>query len=147
MTRPLRRSNPSFRRAAGGFTLVEIVIVIVLIGGILAIVASKIMGGGTREKVRLTGIQLDTLASKIETYESDVGTLPESLDALVAAPPNTQGWLGPYARAADLKDLFGTPIQYRKPGDNDAPYQLVSLAADKKQGGEGVDADIVKPTP
>jgi general secretion pathway protein G len=141
----MRRSNPSFRRSAGGFTLVEIVIVIVLIGGILAIVATKIMGGGTREKVKLAEMQLDTLAGKIDTYESDVGELPDTLDALVTAPANTQGWLGPYAKAKDLKDPFGTPIQFRKPGDNEAPYALVSLGADKKSGGEGVDADLVKP--
>jgi general secretion pathway protein G len=144
MTRSPRRT-PFRRRPAGGFTLVEIVIVIVLIGGILAIVATKIMGGGTREKVKLNGMQLDTLAGKIDTYQSDTGELPDSLDALVHQPANAHGWLGPYAKDADLKDQFGTPIQYRQPGDDDQPYQLVSLGADKKPGGEGVDADLVKP--
>jgi general secretion pathway protein G len=145
MTLPTRRRISFRRRPAGGFTLVEIVIVIVLIGGILAIVASKIMGAGAREKVKLTGMQLDTLSGKIDTYESDVGDYPDTLEALVTKPANANGWLGPYAKAVDFMDQFGTPIQYRQPGDNDQPYQLVSLGADKKPGGDGLNADIVKP--
>jgi general secretion pathway protein G len=145
MNSPRNRRSPVSRRQAGGFTLIEIVIVIVLIGGILAIVGAKVMGGGTREKVKLSGMQLDTLAGKIDTYESDVGALPDSLDALVHAPASAHGWLGPYAKDSDLKDPFGTPIQYRVPGDEDRPYQLTSLGADRKPGGDGVDADLVKP--
>jgi general secretion pathway protein G len=145
MTRSPRRRSSSLRRPAGGFSLVEIVVVIVLIGGILAIVANKVLGAKAHEGVKLTKIQLDTLSGKIDSYESDVGELPDTLEALVTKPANANGWLGPYARAADLKDQFGTPIQYHVPGDNDEPYQLVSYGADKKSGGDGVDADIVKP--
>jgi general secretion pathway protein G len=117
--------------------------VIVLIGGILALVGTKVMGAKDNSNYKLAKTQLDTLAAKIESYESDVGSLPESLDALATAPPNEPDWLGPYA--TDFKDPFGTPIQYRVPGDNDQPFQLVSLGADRKPGGEGVNKDIVKP--
>jgi general secretion pathway protein G len=126
-------------------SLIEIVIVIVLIGAILAIVGARIMGSDKQAKFRLAQTQLETLSGKVETYEADVGSLPESLEHLVTAPQNSDDWLGPYAKAAELKDPFGTPIQYRVPGDDDAPYALVSLGADKKPGGEGVDKDIVKP--
>ena len=133
------------RRHTSGFSLLEITIVIVLIGGILALVGAKVMGAKDQSNYKLAKVQIDTLSQKVDSYESDVGSLPESLDALTTAPANEPDWLGPYARAADLKDPFGTPIQYRMPGDGDAPYQLVSLGADKKPGGEGVDKDIVKP--
>jgi general secretion pathway protein G len=139
------RRAPASGRRASGFSLLEITIVIVLIGGILALVGAKVMGAKDNSNYKLARTQLETLAQKIESYESDVGSLPESLDDLATAPGNAPDWLGPYARAADFKDPFGTPIQYRVPGDDDAPFQLVSLGADKKPGGEGVDKDIVKP--
>ena len=69
----------------------------------------------------------------------------DSLEQLATSPPNAQGWLGPYAKVEDLKDAWNHPIEYRKPGANGAPFQLVSLGADKAAGGEGVDQDIVKP--
>ena len=126
-------------------SLIEIVIVIVLIGAILAIVGARIMGSDKQAKFRLAQTELDTLAGKVERFESDVGDLPESLDELVTAPQNADDWLGPYAKAGELKDPFGTPIRYNVPGSDDAPYELVSYGADKKPGGEGVDKDIVKP--
>jgi general secretion pathway protein G len=55
------------------------------------------------------------------------------------------GWLGPYARAEDLKDPWHNAIEYRKPGDNDQPFALVSLGVDGKPGGDGVDKDVVAP--
>ena len=143
--RSFPRRLPSSPRRQGGMSLIEIVIVIVLIGAILAIVGARIMGSDKQAKFRLAQTQLETLSGKVETYEADVGELPESLDQLVTAPQNADDWLGPYAKEAELKDPFGTAIQYRVPGDNDTPYSQVSLGADKKPGGEGVDKDIVKP--
>jgi general secretion pathway protein G len=143
--RPIVAPRFGGRKATQGFTLLEIVIVVALIGLILGLVASRIMGADERAKFQLTQAKLDTIAGKIDMYEADVGTLPDSLDQLVTAPPNSQGWLGPYAKADEIKDAWSQPIEYRKPGANGAPFQLVSLGADKAAGGEGVDQDIVKP--
>jgi general secretion pathway protein G len=143
--RPLVAPRIRGRKASRGFTLLEIVIVIALIGLILGLVANKIMGSQKRAEYRIAEASLTTLAGKIDQYESDVGELPDSLDALVTAPTGADGWLGPYAKKAELTDPWHQRIEYRKPGDNDAPYQLVSLGADKKAGGDGVDKDIVKP--
>ena len=142
----LRRSSPGFRvRAQRGFTLLEIVIVIALIGLILGVVANRIMGSQARAEYKLAETNLVTLAGKVDQYEADVGALPDSLEQLVTAPASAPGWLGPYARAEELKDPWRKEITLRVPGENGAPYQLVSLGADGAPGGEGVDKDIVKP--
>jgi general secretion pathway protein G len=133
------------RRHAAGFTLLEIVIVVALIGLILAVVANRIMGSQKRAEYRLAETQLSNLASKVEQYEADVGTLPESLQQLVEAPAGSPDWLGPYASDKELKDPWRKPIELRVPGADDTPFQVVSLGADGKSGGEGVDRDIVKP--
>ena len=128
---------------AAGFSLIEIMIVIVLIGGILALVASKVMGSKDQANFKLADMQLTTLAGKIDQFRSDTGRLPESLDQL-ATSPGIPGWLGPYANAEELRDPWGTAIDYRRPGTN-GPFELVSLGADGTAGGESVDADIRKP--
>ena len=143
-TQTIRRFHP-LRRAESGFSLIEILVVIVLIGGILALVASKVFGNKERAEYKIAKTALQTLAQKVDNYQLDVGSYPESLDALVSAPANVDGWLGPYAKADELKDPWQHPIDYRQPGDGDKPYQLTSLGADGKPGGEGVKADIVAP--
>lgn len=125
-----------------GFTLIELAVVILLIGGIVALAANNIVGAKNKSSYKLAQTQLDLLVQKVSEYESDVGSLPDSLDALVKAPSNSDGWLGPYTNEKQLKDPWGIAIEYRSPG-TDADFELVSLAADKKSGGEGVDKDIV----
>ena len=137
------QTTPRFPTRAAGFSLIEIMIVIVLIGGILALVASKVMGSKDQANFKLADMQLTTLAGKIDQFRSDTGRLPESLDQL-ATSPGIPGWLGPYAKAEDLRDPWGTAIDYRRPGTN-GPFELVSLGADAAPGGESVDADIRKP--
>jgi len=132
-------------RAAGasqrGFSLIEIILVVVLIGGIVAFAATRILGGGDRAKVRLAEAQVQTLAEKISQFEMDTGTLPAALDQLVTQPGGAVGWLGPYAKDSELKDPWNTPYEYRAPGDG-RPYDIVSYGADRKPGGDSVNADI-----
>jgi general secretion pathway protein G len=125
-----------------GFTLIELAVVIVLIGGIMAFAVNSIMSARARANYQLTQTQLNLLVQKVSDYQSDVGSLPESLEALVKAPSNADGWLGPYTSEKELKDKFGVAIEYRNPG-TDTEFELVSLGADKKAGGDGVDKDIV----
>jgi general secretion pathway protein G len=138
-------SNASIARsqasAQAGFTLIEIILVLVLIGGIVAFAATRILGGGDRAKVNLARAQVQTIAEKIQQFDMDTGSLPASLDELVTAPGNATGWLGPYAKASELKDPWNHPFQYSVPGDGQ-PFDLVSLGKDGKPGGTSVDADI-----
>lgn len=127
--------------AQGGFTLIEIIIVIGLIALIGTFALNKILGGADRAKVHLAQAEVDTLAGKIEQYQQDVGSLPPNLEALVKAPANSAGWLGPYAKEVELKDPWGQPLEYHVPGQG-APYDLISYGRDGKPGGEAMDADI-----
>jgi general secretion pathway protein G len=124
-----------------GFSLIEIILVVVLIGGIVAFAATRILGGGDRAKANLAKAQVQTLAEKVQQFEMDTGTLPGSLDELVTAPGSAAGWLGPYAKAAELKDPWNHPFDYRMPGDGQ-PFDLVSYGKDGQPGGESVDADV-----
>ena len=74
---------------------------VVLIGGIVAFAASRILGGGDRAKVNLAKAQVQTLADKIQQYEGDTGTLPGSLGDLVKAPGGASGWLGRMPRSGN----------------------------------------------
>lgn len=130
---------------ATGMSLLELVVVIVLIGGVLAVVGGKIVSNKKLAEARLAVTALNSLAAQIDQYKSDVGDYPENLEQLTSAPGNAPGWLGPYASAKDLKDPWQNPIDYRRPGEDEAPFQLVSLGADGKAGGDGVNKDIVAP--
>ena len=139
------RSFSEFRapRAQSGFTLIEIILVVMLIGVVVAFAASRILGGGDRAKVGLAKAQVQTTSDKIEQYKMDVGQYPTKLDDLVTQPNGVAGWLGPYAKAVETKDPWGNPIEYKLPGESGKAYSLVSFGRDGKAGGSSVDADII----
>src|SRR5690606_10089704 len=138
------RRSPHFPHHARGMSLLEVILVIVLIGGILALVASRLVGGQHRANVRLAESQLITLAraapalirraGEAAPSRMDAGRRPEWGGRLGSASGG-QGWLGPYAKAEGLKDRWGKPIQYRGPGAS-GRCELVSLGADGQAGGE-----------
>jgi len=128
-------------RLQAGMSLLEIIIVIVLIGAVLTLVGSRVLGGADRGKANLARAGIQTLANKVENYQLDTGRLPAKLDDLVTQPAGTNNWLGPYARQADINDPWGRPYEYRAPGDGQ-PFELISLGADGRPGGSSTDADL-----
>lgn len=140
LSRSITRS-PS-RSAQAGFSLIEIILVVVLIGGIVAFAASRILGGGDRAKANLAKAQVQTLAEKVQQFEMDTGRLPATLDELVTQSGNAGGWLGPYAKTVELKDPWNHPYEFRVPGEGGKPFDLISLGKDGQTGGESVNADI-----
>ena len=139
---PVKLKQAHYARHAAGFTLMEIIVVVILIGGIVAFAASRILGGSDRAKFNLAKAQVETMASKIDQYKEDVGALPPSLDALVKQPSGATGWLGPYAKPEELKDPWQHSLVYKIPGDG-APYTLICMGKDGQPGGSSVDQDIV----
>ena len=127
--------------AQAGMSLLEIIIVMVLIGLVLTLVGSRVLGGADKGKFKLAQAQIQTLAGKIENYQLDTGMLPGKLEDLVAAPANAGGWLGPYAKPAELMDPWGHPVEYHAPGEGRA-FDLYSLGKDGQPGGTSYNADI-----
>ena len=138
-----RNRNRTTRRARG-FTLIEMIAVIALIAAIAALVGGKIISNQKRAQWNLAKTQMQNLANEVDQYQSDVGRYPETLQQLIAAPGNADGWLGPYAKAADLKDPWHHDIAYTA-ANGDTAFELRSLGADGKPGGDGADKDLVAP--
>lgn len=133
------------RTPEGGFTLMEMLVVLVVIGLIAAVAIPQVMGllGGAKSKA--ARIQLETLSQSLTFYQLDLGRFPtseEGLQALWQASGEGAAWAGPYVRRErQLVDPWGRPFVYRSPGEAQ-DYDLVTLGADGKEGGSGDDADL-----
>lgn len=132
-TRPTRRQH--------GFTILEIVIVFILLAGIMAFVGPKIFEQMGKAKSSEARIRIQHLAGQVEMYKLEVGRYPENLMALAKQPPGVDRWNGPYVKEADLKDAWGNDYRYSLPGQN-KPYDITSLGADGREGGEGENRDV-----
>lgn len=124
-----------------GFSLVEMIAVLVLIGIIMGVVAPNVLGKLGSGKVKATKAKIAATSSKIEMYALDVGELPQQLQDLLQKPGNVDDWNGPYVKESDLKDGWNAEFLYKAPGEH-GEFDLVSLGADKQPGGEGNDKDI-----
>jgi general secretion pathway protein G len=133
-------SMPRPRRQRG-FTILEIVIVFILLAGIMAFVGPKIFEQMGRAKSQEARIRIQHLAGQIEIYKLEVGKYPENLQALVKQPPGVDKWNGPYVKEDELKDAWGNDYRFTVPGTG-KPFDLVSLGADGRDGGEGENRDI-----
>jgi general secretion pathway protein G len=129
------------RPSQRGFTILEIVIVFILIAGIMAFVGPKLFEQMGKAKSGDAKIRLLHVAGQIEIYRLEVGKYPENLQALVRQPAGVERWSGPYLKEADLKDAWGNDYRYVVPGQS-KPYELSSLGADGREGGEGENRDI-----
>ena len=128
-------------RRQGGFTILEIVIVFILLAGLMAFIGPKIFEQMGRAKSSEAKIRIQSLVGKIEIYKLEVGRYPENLQALVKQPPGLDKWNGPYAKDDELKDAWGNDYHYTVPGQS-KPFDLVSLGADGREGGDGENRDV-----
>jgi len=133
------------RAAIRGMTLIEILVVLVLIGIVLGIVGGNFIGRGEKAKADAAKVEIGQIAQALDLYKLEVGRYPttqEGLQALVSAPTGTGNWNGPYWKKAALpKDPWNNEYRYVSPAQN-APFEIISLGADGKEGGEGVEKDI-----
>jgi general secretion pathway protein G len=136
----LRRQLP--RGGQAGFSLIEILIVVALIGLIAGLVANQVFGGRDRAQWNLAKTQIQSLGAKIEQYEMDNGGPPGQLEDLIRQPGGAKSWLGPYAKESELKDPWNRQIEYRNTGEGNYAYQLISYGKDGKPGGDSWNRDI-----
>lgn len=125
---------------SGGFTLVELLLVLVILALIGGLVLPGIIGKAEGAKAKAAASQVSRLAMAVESYYLDTGSTPEGLQQLVE-DPGAAGWNGPYVKAASLKDPWGHEYEYVFPGEH-GEFDISTLGADGQPGGEGKDADI-----
>jgi len=147
----LRRLSPSrWRRREGelGFTLVEMLVVITIIGLIMALVGPRVLNYLGESKVKAARIQIESFSSALDLFYLDNGRYPsssEGLPALVQQPANSASWNGPYLKTGSVPtDPWGRPYIYRSPG-NHAPYEIASYGPTGEPSGAD-DAAAIKST-
>ncbi|MEX5510604.1 type II secretion system major pseudopilin GspG [Pseudomonas paralactis] len=129
------------RHRQNGFTLLEMLAVIVLLGIVATIVVRQVGGNVDKGKYGAGKAQLASLSMKIDSYALDVGAPPNTLQQLLEKPANAASWAGSYAKPSELKDPFGHGFGYRFPGQHGA-FDLIFYGQDGQPGGEGYSADL-----
>jgi general secretion pathway protein G len=139
------KSPSGARRRGAGFTLLELLVVIVIIGLLAAYVGPKYFSQLGKSQVTIAKAQIEAFEKSLDTYRLDVGRYPtseEGLAALMSAPPAVAPkWNGPYLKKGIPQDPWGHPYLYRSPGSK-AEYDIVSTGRDGQPGGTGEDADV-----
>lgn len=130
------------RRGSKGFTLIELMLVVVIIGALVAMVMPRLTGRGEQARVAAAGADISAnIATGLKLYELDNGNFPstqEGLDALLTKPTSAKNWNGPYLERKPI-DPWGKEYQYRCPGEHrKADYDLYSLGKDGAEGADDV---------
>jgi general secretion pathway protein G len=135
---------PRASRGARGFTLLELLVVVAILGLLAGFVAPRYFGQIGKSEVATAKAQLDALEKALDQYRLDTGRYPSpelGLKALVERPQNEPKWNGPYLRKALPLDPWGKPFLYRAPGEK-GDFDLVSYGKDGAPGGTGENSDI-----
>lgn len=127
-----------------GFTLLELLVVMVIIGLLAGYVAPRYFAQVGKSETKIARAQIDAFEKALEAYRLDVGRYPTSeqgLDALMKQPPGLAKWQGPYLKKAVPPDPWGKPYFYKHPGEH-GDYDIYSYGRDGKAGGQGDDGDV-----
>jgi general secretion pathway protein G len=141
----ITRRRRAAHRGERGFTLVEILVVITIIGLIMGLVGPRVLNYLSESKAKAAKIQIESFSSALDLFFLDNGRYPsssEGLTALVQRPGSTMSWNGPYLKGAVVpNDPWGNAYVYRSPGQH-GTYDIISHGADGQEGGTGAGADI-----
>lgn len=132
-------------RRQHGFTLLELLVVIVIIGLLAAFVAPKYFGQIGRSKTQIAKAQIESFEKALDQYRIDTGHYPGTelgLVALFTQPPNEPNWHGSYLKKGVPPDPWGKAYVFKSPGSDGREYELTSYGNDEQQGGSGENADI-----
>lgn len=133
-----------FTRNNGGFTLVELLVVMIIIGLLAALVGPRFIRQEEKAKIKAAKAQIELLSTALDTFRLDIGRYPsseEGLDALVRKPGSVDKWDGPYLKKDMPLDPWGKAYVYKSPGEHGA-FDLLSYGADGVSGGEGDNRDV-----
>lgn len=133
------------RLKARGFTLLELLVVIVIIGLLAAFVAPKYFGQIGRSRTQVTKAQIESFEKGLDQYRIDTGRYPTTAQGLVALfvqPANEGNWHGPYLKKGIPADPWNNAYIYNAPGADGREYEIISYGANGAQGGSNEDADI-----
>ena len=146
VTRPGHRTLRTLGGDERGFTLVELLVVVIILGLLVGLVGPRLLGRVGQSKTAAAKAQIELLGAALDQYKLDIGSYPttaQGLDALVNNP-NVPNWAGPYLKKTTVpKDPWGTPYQFGCCPGQHGDYDLWTLGADNAPGGEGENADIV----
>lgn len=137
-------SSKPLRRQVTGFTLVELLVVLAILGLLAGLVGPRVLGQLGGAKTKTAAVQVKDLESAVEMYKLDVGRFPseqEGLQALVNNPGSVAGWNGPYLRRGLPQDPWGNAYRYRNPGQK-GDFDIFTYGADNAPGGSGENADV-----
>lgn len=138
-------NHRSPRSRASGFTLVELLVVLVILGLLAGLVGPRVLGQLGGAKTKTAAVQIKDLEQATELFRLDVGRFPsndEGLEALVNRPGSAPGWNGPYLKKGGVpKDPWGNDYRYESPGKR-TDVDIYTLGADNSIGGEGENADV-----
>ncbi len=136
-------TNQQLVRNRQGFTLIELMVVMIILGLLAALVVPRMFGKLGKAKTNAAYAQIELLGTALDSYRLDVGKYPESLEALITQSAGSDDWSGPYLKKTEIPlDPWNRPYNYSYPGSH-GEYDLYSLGADNSEGGEGEDKDIV----
>ncbi len=144
----MRILNPSLRAGQRGFTLLEMLVVMVIIGLLAGLIGPRLFGKVDASKVQTAQTQIKMLRSAIGILHLDIGMIPPPEQGLkwLVEPPSDERlraqWKGPYLDGKLPADPWGNPFVYKVPGLNGQPFSIVSYGLDGKEGGEGLAADL-----
>lgn len=124
-----------------GFTLVELLLVLVILALIAGLVLPGIIGKAESAKTKAAASQISRISMSVESFYLDTGNTPSSLEELVNEPAGVSGWNGPYIKNSLLKDPWGQAYLFTVPGEH-GDFDIESFGADRQRGGEKNNADI-----
>lgn len=142
----LRKNRSAISGGSPGFTLVEMLVVLTIIGLIMGLIGPRVLNYLSESRVKAAKLQIEGFSSALDLFYVDTGRYPtasEGLAALAERPNGTEIWNGPYLKGGHVpNDPWGHSYLYRYPVEHSPPYEIVSLGSDGSEGGTGTAGDL-----